>query len=144
MSNKTYSKNTEQPRTLKADLEFGKGKEIEILPIIRDYFKDDINFVKYEYSTYDFRGKQYKYELKSRTTKYEDYDTTLLPESKIKYNKYIYFLFNFTDGLYYIKYEPNIFSTFKVEKFCRNKRSDYNDTPKNYIYIPITSLIKIN
>ena len=133
-------------RTLSKDLEFGKLKEKEILPIIKNYFNDDIKFIEYKYSIYDYQGAKYKYELKSRTNKYLDFDTTLIPESKIKYRKndFIKFLFCFTDGLYYIRFNEKKFKKYKLENFCRNKREDYNDIPKLYYYIPIEDLIKID
>jgi hypothetical protein len=133
-------------RTLVDDLQFGKSKEIEILPIIINYFNDDIKFVEYKYSIYDYQGVKYKYELKSRTNKYLDFETTLIPESKIKYrkNNFIKFLFYFTDGLYYIKFNETKFKKYKLENFCRNKRDDYNDVPKLYYYIPVKDLIKID
>lgn len=133
-------------RTLAEDLAFGLEKEKIILPIITKYFNDEINFIQYKYSTYDFQGKKYKYELKSRNNKHADFDETLIPESKIKNksNKYIKFLFCFTDGLYYIKYNEKKFNKYKLALFCRNKRADYNDKPALYYYIPITDLKKID
>jgi len=135
-----------KPRTLAEDLAFGKEKEEIIIPIIREYFDDDISFIQYKYSTYDFQGRKYKYELKSRTNKYADFFETLIPESKIKNrtNKYIKFLFCFTDGLYYIRYSEKKFNKYKLDLFCRNKRKDYNDKPAMYYYIPISDLKKID
>ena len=60
-------------RTLKEDYEFGKFNETKLLPIINKHFNDDINFIDYKYSYYDYQGSKYKYELKSRTNKYLDY-----------------------------------------------------------------------
>ena len=133
-------------RTLKEDYEFGKFNETKLLPIINKHFNDDFNFIDYKYSYYDYQGSKYKYELKSRTNKYLDYETTLIPESKIKYrkNNYIKFLFYFTDGLYYIRYSEKKFKKYKLENFCRNKREDYNDKPKPYYYIPVKDLKKID
>lgn len=138
--------NKNKPRTLVEDLAFGLEKEKTILPIITKYFNDEINFIQYKYSTYDFQGKKYKYELKSRTNKYSDFNETLLPESKIRYknNNHIKFLFYFTDGLYYIRYSKKKFDKYKLASFCRNKRADYNDKPALYYYIPITDLKKID
>jgi len=131
-------------RTIKEDYEFGKEKEKEILETISEYFNDDITFVDYKYSTYDYKGKKSKYELKSRTNKYKAFPTTLIPSSKVKYDTNIHFLFYFTDGLYFIKYNKTLFDTFELKEFVRNKRTDYNDKPQLYYFIPIEHLIKIN
>ena len=131
-------------RTFEEDLKLGKESENEILPIMKEYFKDDMKFVKYAFSTYDFKGKINKYELKTRTNMYNTFPTTLIPESKIFYNKNIVFLFKFIDGLYYIKYDKKLFDTFDLQPFKRNERADIVDIEKPYFFIPISNLTKIN
>lgn len=119
------------------DYEFGKKNENDILPIIKEFFDDDIKLIKYAYSTYDYMGKKAKYELKSRTNKLNDYPTTLIPRSKVMFiNGKLIFLFKFTDGLYYIEYDKKEFDKFECKIFVRNKRSDYNDSPQFYYFIP--------
>jgi len=54
------------------------------------------------------------------------------------------FLFYFTDGLYYIEYNKELFDTFEIKDFVRNPRYGKIDKPKKYIYIPIINLNKIN
>lgn len=76
----------------------------------------------------------------SRNVNYDMYETTIIPADKICK----IFLFNFRDGLYYIKYRKSKFDTFERKIFVRNQRDDYNDIPKEYIYIPINKLKKIN
>ena len=124
-------------RNFNQDYEFGKKNEKEILPIIREFFDDDIKLIKYTYSTYDYLGKKAKYELKSRTNEINDYPTTLIPYLKTKciFGKLI-FLFKFTDGLYYIEYDKEEFNKFECKLFVRNKRNDYNDYPQFYYFIP--------
>jgi hypothetical protein len=130
--------------SFKTDYIFGKKKEEEILSIIEDYFKDDIKQVKEKFSKYDYEGTTNIYELKSRTNKYEAYPDTLLPFDKTQLkDKNQIFLFNFTNGLYFIKYSEDLFKTFKCQAFKRNQRTDYNDIVKPYIYIPIDKLTKI-
>lgn len=128
----------------KKDYQFGKQNESEILPIIKDFFDDDIKQINYMYSTYDFRGNKGNYELKSRNNKLNDYKTTLIGKNKIdkmiKYNTDSYFLFKYIDGLYYIKYDDNEFKKFKCQNFVRNKREDFNDIEQKYYFIPIEKL----
>ena len=131
-------------RSFKSDYSFGKKNEVNILSRINNYFKDDIKEVQKQTEVFDFEGNLNIYELKSRTNTYKAYNTTLLGYNKIiKANKGQVFIFSFTDGLYYIKYEEEIFKTFEKKMFVRNQRNDYNDTEKLYIFIPIDKLTKI-
>ena len=50
-------------------------------------------------------------------------------------------MFNFTDGLYYIKYDPELFKTFDVRTGGRNDRGQYEYKP--YLYIPTKHLTLI-
>lgn len=80
-------------------------------------------------------------ELKTRRNKRTQYDTTMVPESKIKKivdgNTY-YFCFKFTDGLYYIQYDKQIFDNFEVKKGGRYDRG--KPEIESYVYIPIELL----
>lgn len=125
----------------KTDYQFGKKNESEILPIIKDFFNDDIKQINYIYSTYDFKGDKTYYELKSRNNKLNDYKTTLISKFKIDNIKAdTIFLFKFIDGLYYIKYNINDFKFFQIKEFVRNKREDINDIKQLYYYIPNNKL----
>lgn len=128
--------------SFRRDYCFGLKKEDELLPIIRTFFDRDIQKSTNKFERFDFVDEKYKYELKSRQNEYNKYPTTLIPADKIC--KRIIFLFNFTNGLYYIKYRKSKFNTFERKMFVRNQRSDFNDLEKEYIYIPIDKLKKIN
>jgi hypothetical protein len=130
-------------RSFKADYAFGKSQEQLILPRIRSHFSDTIEAEEDTFSISDFSGALYKYELKSRTTKYNEYPTTMIPAHKVNSENQI-FLFNFTDGLYYIKYDPVKFATYDKKMFCRRARTDHKDVPRPYYYIPIVDLTKID
>jgi hypothetical protein len=129
--------------SFKKDYAFGKKKEAEILDKVKAFFKDNVEDVDNTFSIYDFKGDKYHYELKSRTNAYNDYPTTLLPEDKIFAENQI-FLFNFTDGLYYIYYNKETFDTFEKKLFKRRLRTDIKDKEKMYVYIPVNKLTKID
>lgn len=128
--------------SFKLDYKFGKSKEDEILSIIKNQFKEDIVKSENLFERYDYKSDTHYYELKSRNNKYEAYPTTLIEKGKV-IAKNLIFLFNFTNGLYYIKYDKNEFDTFECKQYVRNKRIDYKDIPKLYYFIPIKNLIKI-
>lgn len=140
------NKNQQLTKSFKNDYNYGKKKEIELFKTINDYFGDNITLNNDDFALIDYTGNKYIYELKSRNCSYSNYPTTLIPYNKIcdSENKNIILLFNFTDGLYYIKYDEKIFNSFELNYFVRNKRIDYDDKSKLYYYIPINKLIKIN
>jgi len=118
--------------------------EKEVLPIIIDYFKRDIKATIERYSKFDYYDLEYKYELKTRTNKYRQYPTTLITTDKIIENNKIIFLFRFTDGLYFIEYEKELFNTFKKELFIRNfPTCENNQMRKEHVFIPIDKLTRI-
>jgi len=123
--------------------ELKQGLQIQeiVLPIIQSYFNRDIKPTKGKYDRYDYLDNDYNYELKSRTNEYNKYPTTLIGLDKID-NNTIY-LFYFTDGLYFIEYNKELFDTFEIKDFVRNPRYGKIDKPKKYIYIPIDKLQKI-
>jgi len=91
---------------------------------------------------YDFINNKYNIEVKSRKCDYNNYSTTLLTCNKIveEPNKKLYFVFNFTDGIYYIRYKKELFDKFDKKLFSRiNQSFDM----KEYIYIPIIYLKKL-
>lgn len=125
------------------DRQQGIEAEDEVLDTIQNKFKDNISKVNERFCKYDFEGDKYIYELKTRNNFYSSFPTTMIPQDKITIsNKRQVFLFNFKDGLYYIKYRKKIFKHFEVKPFKRF-RSDYNDKEKLYIYIPIEKLKEI-
>jgi len=137
-----HNRYKEMSRSFKQDYAFGKSKEVEVLSSVRKHFADDVDSSVDNFSIYDFKGKTFHYELKSRTNALMDYPTTLLPCDKVFTDRQI-FLFNFTDGLYYVEYSKALFDTFEKKPFVRNKRTDYVDKLKMYYYIPVSVLLPI-
>jgi len=124
------------------DNKFGKEQEEKYFETIKTFFNDNIKTTS-KYCRYDFEGETARYELKSRNVRYSHFETTLIPYDKIKDDKKLIFLFNFTDGLYYIEYNKEKFKSFKLDYFKRITRSDFNDKCKLYYFIPIEQLNKI-
>ena len=107
-------------RHFQKDYIFGKQQEIKILPLIEQYFDDNITQTTEQYDKYDFTSDFYNFELKSRKNNFNKYPTTMITTNKLKEtDKQLVLLFNFTDGLYYIKYDPLIFDTFETYLFKR-------------------------
>jgi len=121
--------------------------EIEIKNVLEQYFKMKLHFTK-EYDIYDYvnEHKDIFFELKGRSNKYNKYPTTMIGYNKVleciknKKNKY-YFVFKFTDGLYYCKYSKKLLNKCIVKNGGRCDRGKYEI--KKYLFIPIDLLKKI-
>jgi hypothetical protein len=103
-----------------------------------------------KYSPYDFKiklnNKIIYIELKTRTIKREQYDTTILAVNKVDYyksipkqNKIFYAIFGFITEIkemeyYYIKYDDELFNSYE-------KQVIFN---KEHFKIPITDLKEIS
>ena len=126
-----------------ASYKFGKEKEQEILPIIKAFFKREIKAYPNQYDDFDFWDGETEYELKSRTNSYSQYPTTMITRNKISKpnSKQIILLFNYTDGLYFIKYNEEQFSKYETKFFSRAKQ-EWDE--KEHIYIPIVDLKKVS
>jgi len=115
----------------------GKLEEEKTLPIIIEYFKRNIKQTVKKLDRYDFVCDNYKYELKTRTNKFNDYPTTMIGKDKLDANAILLFKFS-DDILAYIEYDEEKFKTYETKLFTKYK------IPKEHIYIPIHDLIKIS
>ena len=135
-----------QFRSFKQDKQNGEESELKNKNIFNTFFND--NFIKTStFHPLDFEGDKFFLEVKTRTNNYNKYPTSLIPASKINYckkqNKETYFIFVFTDDIYYIKYDDTLFKTFDIKPFKRSDRIDHTDKLQNYFYIPIENLSKL-
>lgn len=129
------------------DLAFGTASENENKPIIQSFLGYDIKMAGGT-ATLDIVRLSDNIsvgELKSRRIKYNQYPTVFIGLNKIKaFNKNdteSYCFFKFTDGLFYIKYNKEIFDTFDIEEMSRH---DEPWKKSKVINIPMNLLTKIN
>jgi len=127
---------------IETDYQYGRKKEGEILDKMNVFFQDNIKQTAERYDTKDYLGEKYKYEVKSRRNTYKAYPTTIIPTDKVNNGVNYVFLFNFTDGLYYIYYDEEQFKSFRIDVFRRNDGGQ-NNPNKLYWYIPIEYLKQI-
>ncbi len=130
------------------DIIFGEQKEMSIKNVINEAFKCDV-FKLPPYHPYDFKdlSSNTYYEHKGRRNTYNKYPTTMIGKNKIDFirqnpNDQYYFIFGFTDGNYYIKYNEDVFNTFEIKNGGRIDRE--RPEIKAYVYIPIEKLTKMN
>jgi hypothetical protein len=126
------------------DYNYGIQHQNELLPRIQSFFGGEVKATAGKFDPYDYESNTASFELKSRTNKKDTYPTTCLPADKVKtdHGKKQIYLFNFTDGLYYIPYDKEMFSTFECKPF-RRFRVGVKDKEKDYLYIPVDKLIPV-
>lgn len=119
------------------DYKFGTEKEEQVLPKLKEFFKRNVERSECRFCKFDFYDDEYIYEMKSRTNTYNKYPTTMITEDKIREDKKLILLFNFTDGLYYIEYDKEKFANYERKNFSRANIA-WNE--KSHLYIPINDL----
>jgi hypothetical protein len=112
--------------------------EIRIKPILEKFFNIELTHNE-RYSIFDFCNENNYIELKCRncySTKYSDLMMNLNKWQEgfkfMNFNKNVYYVFEFIDGLYYYKQDFN--DNFDIREYKNIK----------YIYIPKDKLLKIN
>jgi hypothetical protein len=88
-------------------------------------------------------------ELKTRRIRHDQYPTALIGKNKIDFcsdeTKTYYFCFCYNDGLYYIKYDPEVFKTFRVEEeYTRTPRYGCVNRPQTLVHIPHSHLTPLH
>ena len=119
---------------------YGQRQEKAVLPLLHEYFGEDVTRNENRYAKYDFTSENCDYELKSRTNKMKQYPTTMLTQNKVEerdVSKDLILLFNFTDCLAYIQYEAEKFDAYTAQNFSRLGAS-WDE--KKHLYIPIEHL----
>ena len=131
-------------RSLVNDVKFGMENEIMVIDILRQKWCEElIEKTPNKYCKYDFESEKCIWEVKSRRNTKNKYPTTIIPEHKLIDNpKDYYFVFYFTDVCSYIKYDKELFDTFKRNQI-RCWRKGGNPNPVLHIEIPINKLIDI-
>lgn len=90
----------------------GVLEEKLILPHLKTYFMDDTIIHLPEGHPFDFKGKHKIIELKTRTVASTTFKDTAIGINKINYAKNYsgdsYFVFKFTDSIYYWKYDSKL------------------------------------
>ena len=133
-------------RCFKNDLEFGLMKEGEIMETLKEYFDNDIQKTE-PFCVYDAHSpkNQTRYEIKSRRCKYNAYPTTIIPYNKKNGaidGKRLLFVFSYTDGLYYIEFNENVFDSFETKNITYYRHGITVKPVKHYC-IPCEMLSRI-
>jgi len=132
--------------------EYGKAKEGTTLKKLQDspvWAGKNIIMNPDRFGTYDYYTPcGLKFEMKSRRNKKSAFWETIIPAKKgLSNGEGCIFLFNFTDGLYFIEYNKSFFlnNDCRLEEFQAPERDDANpEPPETYWYIPVWLLKRVS
>lgn len=124
------------------DLRFGTDAEKVVVEHLNRGFGKTFTHLG-QHSIFDFADepKTIFVELKTRRVSSRQYPTTLVGLNKVNYAKEnpdrtYYFVFNFTDGIFYIQYNPEVFAKYEVDySFYRSRRADCGNPKQQLVHI---------
>jgi len=88
-------------------------------------------------------------ELKTRRVKHDDYATALIGANKVYYaslnpDAEHWFVYNYMDGIFGIKYDKELFSKFTTDAFTRGERPDTSNASQDTVFIPYKYLTRFS
>lgn len=138
-----------QMATQADDLIFGRGSEWNNKTIIEKYLAINLAPMGH-YDIFDFTNKDETVyvELKSRRVRHDAYPTAIIGANKVDAcsdpNKTYWFAYAYTDGVYILKYDKELFDTYqRIDEYQRGARPDCSNNPKKVVLIPYQHLSRI-
>jgi hypothetical protein len=130
---------------METDLTYGLTKEVEVLNILQNFFELPLKKTSGRFDIFDFEADNTLVELKSRRCNSWTYPDTMIGYNKIQYaydnpDKNIIYCFNFQDGLYYHRFNPEINYKPKIAGRCDRGRPEF----KRHAFINRSFLYKMN
>ena len=135
----------------KNDIAFGTASEMTNHDLLQQYLDTKLER-KGGYAVFDFENpnKTVFVELKSRRIKHNAYDTAIIGLNKVAFSDHLpeaefWFAFCYSDGLYVIKYDKEVFDTLDVcHDYVRGPRNDAHNNASSVVFIPIRLLTKVD
>jgi len=132
---------------VKEDLEFGTKVEPAVIKKLERFFNEPIKQMP-EGSYYDAESDTARYEIKTRRFPFATHETTYIPNSKFFskiQGKELRFVFNFTDGMYFIDYNQNTFEKYEEDliEADRCRGGVYKKTKELHTLISVADLTTI-
>jgi hypothetical protein len=134
--------------TFKSDYSFGLKNEHRANPKLNKFFKTDLIY-RGGYAPFDYdNGSTLYIELKSRRIPHDKYPTAIIGANKVEIasknlDREYWFVYQYEDGLYGLKYEKEKFDTYEHSDYTRGERSDYNNKSQHCYFIPSSALLPL-
>jgi len=126
------------------DVTFGLRKQPLVVELLTNFYDGPLTETKHKFCRYDAFSTTTKYEIKSRRCRYNTFLTTIIPIHKVRnVTERLVFVFHFTDGLYYIVYDKDLFETFEQETITYHRTGGLNE-PVLHFMISIKHLTRID
>ena len=129
--------------SLSHDLAFGINEEANKHPFLEEVFGEKLER-QTGFASMDYKGSTIYVELKTRRINHDRYPTALISASKVdfceKSNADCYFVYQYTDGIFYVKYDKALFATFWTDKYTRTESPDMVAREKDTTFIPVKYL----
>ena len=139
------------------DLAYGDKNEQLVLPILQSLphpAAPELRKTSHKYSVLDFKDPMGRLfvELKSRRIAHDKHPTAIVGFNKVcdaewrtNHGATCYFAFAYTDGVYAIKYEKDVFAAFeKDEDYWRSDRDDCVNKAQHVVLIPHEKLVRLD
>jgi len=136
-------------RTQKQDLAVGLASERTLKGRIEQLVGEPLTLLG-GHSVMDFanQSKTIFAELKTRAISSLNYPTAIIGKNKVEFcndpTKHYYFVFCYRDGLFYIKYDKDVWANFEEDnEFVRGERADCVNRPQRVVKIPRELLVAL-
>jgi hypothetical protein len=129
------------PPTKTEDLNFGLKSEEKNKATLEDFFRVGLKKTgTYDPMDYVDEAKTIFIEMKTRRINHNQYPTALIGKNKVDFcktsNATCYFVYVYLDGMFYVKYDDNLFNTFECADFERGWREGGIQPKQLFYYIP--------
>jgi hypothetical protein len=141
-------------RTFASDYANGTKNEHRRIPIVNQFFNTTFERDTNLMASFDYfnKDKTIFAELKTRNIAHNRWPTALIGQAKVNWadktkikntNTKFYFVWEYTDGIYYLEYDKEEWKDFERGDFQRHARADINDYPSPVVYVPHQALKKL-
>ena len=136
--------------TFAEDYTFGINNEERVLSRLNEHLNTSLQR-RGGYAVFDYENpmKTIYAELKTRRIPHNRYSTAIIGANKVdgcevsNEKKYV-FVFAYTDGLFMIEYNKELFDTFeRDDNFTRGARPDHSNNAQKIVLVPTNLLTKI-
>ena len=127
------------------DMNFGLKSEENNKAVLETFFHCGLKKTgKYDPMDYVDDNQTIFIEMKTRRINHNQYPTALIGKNKVDFcktsNATCYFVYVYLDGMFYIKYDPELFATFDCHDYQRGWREGGIAPVSPYVFIPHENL----
>lgn len=134
----------------KSDIVFGEKSEVSLWSRVEGLVGQPLaRQGGFNIMDYANMNKTVYVELKTRRIRHNAYPTAIIGKNKINFcledpSKEYYFVFSYLDGVFYIKFDAELFASFETEReFVRGERDDCLNRPQSVVFVPSRLLLPI-